>query len=101
MQPESAALLWDVHTAATRIDGFIVDLDVAIPRTSYVDPRSNVNVKSLARPSRTSGTRTRRPPIKSPILRVSSGCETSWLTVTPWSMTQWCGLLRRSAFQNC
>ncbi len=31
MQPESAALLWDVHTAATRIAGFIVGLHV----TSY------------------------------------------------------------------
>lgn len=27
MQPESAALLWDVHAAADRIAGFIVDLD--------------------------------------------------------------------------
>ena len=28
MQPESAALLWDVHAAATRIAGFIVGLNV-------------------------------------------------------------------------
>lgn len=28
MRPESAALLWDVHTAATRIVGFITGIDV-------------------------------------------------------------------------
>ena len=27
MQPESAALLWDVHTAATRVAEFISGLD--------------------------------------------------------------------------
>ena len=27
MQPESAALLWDVHAAATRVAGFITGLD--------------------------------------------------------------------------
>ena len=27
MQPDSAALLWDVHAAATRVAGFIVGLD--------------------------------------------------------------------------
>lgn len=30
MQPESAALLWDIHAAATRITEFIVGLDADV-----------------------------------------------------------------------
>ena len=75
MQPESAALLWDVHAAATRVAEFIVGLDAA-----------NYAADDL-----------RRSAVERQLEIVG---ETSLPTVTRLWTTRSCGALRHSAFQN-
>jgi hypothetical protein len=72
MRPESAAILWDVHSAATRVAEFIVGLDEAGYATD-----------SLRRSQESSVSATFLP------------------TVMRSSTTPLCGAPRRSALRNC